>query len=1040
MFPLQKSTSPFNGNATRTTGSRRVDRDKSSKRKSNLNRSLNSEEVPPEEFNDDVKNRRRRRRFFPPEVLEQAKESSRENSNRSDTNLTASYISQPSTSPRPHGERPPGVAPSFSEMGRYKPFAKRTITSSSPKEKPSSPRPFNPSPQDFNHEKSFARLYNKENLKTKDPVRTSASDNDDKSRHIAKRMEELTAFTKQTLARVERLATKSKESPKREVRRPLTSSPIKQIDKATSRTPRKSPVDKSVPSSILKKKSVEEPPIIIEPIASIPSSSGPVSILKRKVVVEPSTTKRKQGILKKRRSLDESAVLRHRSCSPDVAAKADSRSILKNQRRSSLEELTRTQSPETPLQSILKRKTSRTEDDDHSLNSPQGILKRRSGASSAGSTGSTPHVSITTAVILAAAGGAEIVLEPENESVKPILKKKSFSDEHSYSESSSEAPKPILKKKSSTETDDSEEKPKKPILKLPRTSVERDILDTGQESRHFASFKHAPSGEPECEVRPILKQSTSRDESPRPRLSFCGGSGSPEGETVRQRTSRRSHTICTDFNVRSLNIDTKEEDRLLRKPRPLSVHELVMSFEKTTSTGAIPKRTSLKRNSDRHRTQPVTSNELEESLNLVSATPQLTEDNQANRNNLSNASRSFDVHSLLDFTSSLENESHLNSFFSTSLHSAASPESTAYGKMSSDSAFQSLGDGLELEQYSKSLTRLYLHTHVLEELLSPSGLEFSDKLVSGIIPTSIYEVWLLNNQIDASISAQQCVVTSLNRTGSGDTFSNLSWLAQFESVEAVKAKAMEVLNQLTEADSQHCFQQWKSRMERCRDRQGKYIEGEKVATEDDNSSIDREATKTRGKLEPSKLELQMKAIAEEAKKIRLGKGNAGIERYKSRKTGTTERLPTRFSTQPVTFEEVQEASRINQNAEDELPELCTCFAIAKLPLFVFIFLLFYVLIDFPCSTPFFAAEGDEADPSNLSLSERIRMFDTGSGSGRATVSRRFRARFSTEVVSVETVESARRIFSKPNCSLGVLHFFFFFVHSSQGQGRFRSAV
>ncbi|KAJ8956328.1 hypothetical protein NQ318_015066 [Aromia moschata] len=40
-----------------------------------------------------------------------------------------------------------------------------------------------------------------------------------------------------------------------------------------------------------------------------------------------------------------------------------------------------------------------------------------------------------------------------------------------------------------------------------------------------------------------------------------------------------------------------------------------------------------------------------------------------------------------------------------------------------------------------------------------------------------------------------------------------------ESVEAVKAKATEVLNQLTEADFQPCSQ-WKSRMERCRDRQG----------------------------------------------------------------------------------------------------------------------------------------------------------------------------------------------------------------------------
>ncbi|KAJ8962279.1 hypothetical protein NQ318_018258 [Aromia moschata] len=53
---------------------------------------------------------------------------------------------------------------------------------------------------------------------------------------------------------------------------------------------------------------------------------------------------------------------------------------------------------------------------------------------------------------------------------------------------------------------------------------------------------------------------------------------------------------------------------------------------------------------------------------------------------------------------------------------------------------------------------------------------------------------------------------------------------KFESAEAVKAKATEVLDKLTEADFQHCFQQWKSRMARCRDRQGEDIEGEKVAT------------------------------------------------------------------------------------------------------------------------------------------------------------------------------------------------------------------
>ncbi|KAJ8934893.1 hypothetical protein NQ318_007062 [Aromia moschata] len=51
---------------------------------------------------------------------------------------------------------------------------------------------------------------------------------------------------------------------------------------------------------------------------------------------------------------------------------------------------------------------------------------------------------------------------------------------------------------------------------------------------------------------------------------------------------------------------------------------------------------------------------------------------------------------------------------------------------------------------------------------------------------------------------------------------------RFECVEAVKAKATEVLNQLTEADFQHRFQQWKNRMERCRDRQGDTLKAKKL--------------------------------------------------------------------------------------------------------------------------------------------------------------------------------------------------------------------
>ena len=52
---------------------------------------------------------------------------------------------------------------------------------------------------------------------------------------------------------------------------------------------------------------------------------------------------------------------------------------------------------------------------------------------------------------------------------------------------------------------------------------------------------------------------------------------------------------------------------------------------------------------------------------------------------------------------------------------------------------------------------------------------------------------------------------------------------RFESVDAVKAKATQLLNSLTQNDLQHCFQQWKIRMERWRDRGGDYIKGDNIS-------------------------------------------------------------------------------------------------------------------------------------------------------------------------------------------------------------------
>jgi hypothetical protein len=52
---------------------------------------------------------------------------------------------------------------------------------------------------------------------------------------------------------------------------------------------------------------------------------------------------------------------------------------------------------------------------------------------------------------------------------------------------------------------------------------------------------------------------------------------------------------------------------------------------------------------------------------------------------------------------------------------------------------------------------------------------------------------------------------------------------RFESVDAVNAKAMEVLKKLSEEDLQHRFQQWKIRMERCRVKGGDHFEGDNIS-------------------------------------------------------------------------------------------------------------------------------------------------------------------------------------------------------------------
>lgn len=195
--------------------------------------------------------------------------------------------------------------------------------------------------------------------------------------------------------------------------------------------------------------------------------SVPVTYSTLSISQDLSMNKR-HGILKKRSSLDESQIIRRRSCSPDVSlAKtncSEFKPILKHQRRSSLDEMVRrAQSPDLHPTSILKHNVTRdSEREFNNINSPepQGILKRKSW-SNISETNTGLHVNIANFVPKLTVGGTPLV---EISEVRPILKK-NHSREDSICESVSLEPRPILKKKSSLECEETDEKPKKTILK-----------------------------------------------------------------------------------------------------------------------------------------------------------------------------------------------------------------------------------------------------------------------------------------------------------------------------------------------------------------------------------------------------------------------------------------------------------------------------------------------------------------------------------------------------------------------------------------------
>ncbi|XP_044314138.1 serine/arginine repetitive matrix protein 2 isoform X13 [Drosophila rhopaloa] len=183
---------------------------------------------------------------------------------------------------------------------------------------------------------------------------------------------------------------------------------------------------------------------------------------------------KRQGILKKRSSLDESRYY-SRSHSPDE------RSILiKSARRNSLEEAGTGLSP-AQAHGILKQSSYDSSKSDGcpsaTESQPHSILKKKDSLSTPSDGGCHKHVSISQAVTLAAAELAAhdgITFEDgEEHEIRPILKQESTSSEEAV-----RPPKPILKKKSFGEADEHEIRP---ILKSSRKSSREEFDLSGLE-------------------------------------------------------------------------------------------------------------------------------------------------------------------------------------------------------------------------------------------------------------------------------------------------------------------------------------------------------------------------------------------------------------------------------------------------------------------------------------------------------------------------------------------------------------------------------
>uniref|UniRef100_A0A182FGL3 HP domain-containing protein n=1 Tax=Anopheles albimanus TaxID=7167 RepID=A0A182FGL3_ANOAL len=378
--------------------------------------------------------------------------------------------------------------------------------------------------------------------------------------------------------------------------------------------------------SILKRKTVEST------VSSASNNASPVTF-SPSVVDTPIRSNRKQGILKKRCSLDESRY--SRSHSPD-----DRSILVRHTRRNSFEDgsagsssSNSTVATQQQQHGILKQNRSYESREDVSgggsagsasrnstvggtassgsgsagsgaLCVSHGILKKKNDSSSTSTPSEQPkHVSIAQAVIMAAAEICQDMLMDDEEGdglgggydIKPILK----SDHQAPL-----APKPILKKKYSSESEEI-----RPILKSSRKSSREENSDSEE-----------------------MKRSILKIDSPR-RRCYVDQQGGPAGDLmVCSMGSSTSSDSAPSAGQLSLNRSLELPDSVsapvvpqvtnIEKPI-ISVAERIMNMEKflsgansSSSGGAGPSSSRhgvsalSRRESFRYKTQPVTTSEL----------------------------------------------------------------------------------------------------------------------------------------------------------------------------------------------------------------------------------------------------------------------------------------------------------------------------------------------------------------------------------------------------------------------------------------------